>query len=166
MVAMTSTASDPARRGPQPRDAYAAFRPITTRWADNDVYGHVNNVVYYSFFDTAVNGLLIDAGVLDIHAGAVIGLVVETQCNYFAPIAFPQAVDAGVRVAQLGRSSVRYEIGLFAGDATECAAAGHFVHVYVDRETRRPVPLPEPLRAVLQSWIVPTSTESEGQPAR
>ena len=161
---MSST--DIPRRGPQPRDAYAAFRPITTRWADNDVYGHVNNVVYYSFFDTAVNGLLIDAGVLDVHAGAVIGLVVETQCNYFAPIAFPQAVDAGVRVAQLGRSSVRYEIGLFAGDATECAAAGHFVHVYVDRETRRPVPLPEPLRAVLQSWIVSTPTESEGQPAR
>ena len=158
--------TESSRRGPQPRDAYAAFRPITTRWADNDVYGHVNNVVYYSFFDTAVNGLLIDAGVLDIHAGAVIGLVVETQCNYFAPIAFPQAVDAGVRVAQLGRSSVRYEIGLFARDAPECAAAGHFVHVYVDRETRRPVPLPEPLRAVLQSWIVSTPTESEGQPAR
>ena len=152
------------RRGPQPRDAYAAFRPITTRWMDNDVYGHVNNVVYYSFFDTAVNGLLIDAGALDIHAGAVIGLVVETQCNYFAPIAFPQAVTAGVRVAKLGRSSVRYEIGLFAGDAPECAAAGHFVHVYVERETRRPVPLPEPLRAVLESWIVPTFFE--GQPAR
>ena len=103
---------------------------------------------------------------LDIHAGSVIGLVVETQCNYFAPIAFPQAVTAGVRVAQLGRSSVRYEVGLFAGDALECAAAGHFIHVYVDRETRRPVPLPEPLRAVLQSWIVPTPTGSEGQPAR
>jgi len=150
------SAPDPAppRRAPQPRAAYAAFSPITTRWMDNDVYGHVNNVVYYSFFDTAVNGLLVAAGVLDIHAGEVIGLVVETQCNYFAPIAFPQAVTAGVRVAQLGRSSVRYEIGLFAGDASECAAAGHFVHVYVDRATRRPLPLPEPLKAVLQSWIV------------
>ena len=95
-----------------------------------------------------------DAGVLDIHHGEVIGLVVETQCNYFAPIAFPQAVDAGVRVAQLGRSSVRYEIGLFAGDAPDSAAAGHFVHVYVDRATRRPVPLPEPLKAVLRSWTV------------
>ena len=152
--AMSAPANEPSRRGPLPRAAYAAFRPITTRWADNDVYGHVNNVVYYSFFDTAVNGLLIDAGVLDIHQGEVIGLVVETQCNYFAPIAFPQAVTAGVRVAQLGRSSVRYDIGLFADDAPDCAAAGHFVHVYVDRATRRPVPLPDPLRAVLQSWIV------------
>ena len=152
--------TEPSRRGAEPRAAYAAFRDITTRWMDNDVYGHVNNVVYYSFFDTAVNGLLIDARVLDIHAGDVIGLVVETQCNYFAPIAFPQAVTAGVRVAQLGRSSVRYEIGLFAGDAPESAAAGHFVHVYVDRETRRPVPLPEPLRAVLQSWI-PSSSHQD-----
>lgn len=148
------SSNEPSRRGPEPRAAYAAFRPITTRWMDNDVYGHVNNVVYYSFFDTAVNGLLMDAGVLDIHHGEVIGLVVETGCNYFAPIAFPQAVAAGVRVAQLGRSSVRYEIGLYAGDARDSAAAGHFVHVYVDRATRRPVPLPEPLKAVLQSWIV------------
>ena len=151
---MNAPANEPTRRGPEPRAAYAAWRPITTRWMDNDVYGHVNNVVYYSFFDTAVNGLLMDAGVLDIHQGEVIGLVVETRCNYFAPIAFPQPVAAGVRVAQLGRSSVRYEIGLYAGDAPECAAAGHFVHVYVDRATRRPVPLPEPLKAVLQSWIV------------
>ena len=156
---MSAPSSEPTRRGPEPRRAYAAFRPITTRWRDNDVYGHVNNVVYYSFFDTAVNGLLMDAGVLDIHHGEVIGLVVETQCNYFAPIAFPQAVDAGVRVAQLGRSSVRYEIGLYAGDAPGSAAAGHFVHVYVDRATRRPVPLPEPLRAVLQSWRVSLDTE-------
>ncbi len=148
------SSNEPSRRRPEPRAAYAAFRPITTRWMDNDVYGHVNNVVYYSFFDTAVNGLLMDAGVLDIHHGEVIGLVVETGCNYFAPIAFPQAVAAGVRVAQLGRSSVRYEIGLYAGDARDSAAAGHFVHVYVDRATRRPVPLPEPLKAVLQSWIV------------
>jgi len=136
------------------RAAFGHHHRIATRWADNDVYGHVNNVVYYSFFDTAVNGLLMDAGVLDIHAGEVIGLVVETQCNYFAPIAFPQPVAAGVRVAQLGRSSVRYEIALYAGDAPDSAAAGHFVHVYVDRATRRPVPLPEPLRAVLQSWMV------------
>ena len=157
---MSAPSSEPTRRGPEPRSAYAAFRPITTRWMDNDVYGHVNNVVYYSFFDTAVNGLLVDAGVLDIHAGAIIGLVVDTQCNYFAPIAFPQAVAAGVRVAQFGRSSVRYEIGLYAGDATESAAAGHFVHVYVDRATRRPVPLPEPLRALLKSWRV--SREAQG----
>ena len=153
------SSNEPSRRGPEPRARYAAFRPITTRWADNDVYGHVNNVVYYSFFDTAVNGLLMDAGVLDVHHGEVIGLVVETQCNYFAPIAFPQAISAGVRVAQLGRSSVRYEIGLYAGDAPDSAAAGHFIHVYVDRVTRRPVPLPEPLKAVLQSWVVPSSDQ-------
>ena len=156
---MNAPANEPTRRGPEPRARYAAFRPITTRWMDNDVYGHVNNVVYYSFFDTAVNGLLMEAGVLDIHHGEVIGLVVETQCNYFAPIAFPQAVTAGVRVAQLGRSSVRYEIGLFAGAAPDSAAAGHFIHVYVDRVTRRPVPLPEPLKAVLQSWMVTSSDQ-------
>jgi acyl-CoA thioester hydrolase len=160
---MSSPTAEPPRHGPEPRAGYAAFCPITTRWADNDVYGHVNNVVYYSFFDTAVNGLLMDAGVLDIHAGEVIGLVVETRCNYFAPIAFPQPVTAGVRVAQLGRSSVRYEIGLYAVDAPDSAAAGHFVHVYVDRATRRPVPLPEPLRAVLQSWMV-SSTSSGTTP--
>ena len=158
---MNAPACPPTRRGPEPRAAYAAWRPVTTRWMDNDVYGHVNNVVYYSFFDTAVNGLLMDAGVLDIHQGEVIGLVVETQCNYFAPIAFPQPVAAGVRVAQLGRSSVRYEIGLYAGDAPECAAAGHFVHVYVDRATRRPVPLPAPLKAVLQSWMVTPDSPTE-----
>ena len=145
---------DLERPKPMKRNEFRAFYSLGTRWMDNDVYGHVNNVVYYSFFDTAVNGLLMDAGVLDIHAGEVIGLVVETQCNYFAPIAFPQPVAAGVRVAQLGRSSVRYEIALYAGDAPDSAAAGHFVHVYVDRATRRPVPLPEPLRAVLQSWMV------------
>ena len=120
--AMCAPANDSPRRGPEPRSAYAAFSPITTRWMDNDVYGHVNNVVYYSFFDSAVNGLLIAAGVLDIHAGAVIGLVVETQCNYFAPIAFPASVTAGVRVAQLGRSSVRYEIGLFRNDDAQACA--------------------------------------------
>ena len=157
---MNAPANEPSRRGPEPRGAYAAFRPITTRWMDNDVYGHVNNVVYYSFFDTAVNGLLMDAGVLDIHHGEVIGLVVETQCNYFAPIAFPQAVAAGVRVARLGGSSVRYEIGLFADDAATSAASGHFVHVYVDRATRRPVPLPPALKAVLQSWMLPSSNPS------
>ena len=134
---MTAAAHKPdaPRRTPETRDAYRVFRAITTRWMDNDIYGHVNNVVYYSFFDTAVNGLLVEAGVLDFHAGAVIGLVVETRCNYFAPIEFPQQVTAGVRVAQLGRSSVRYEIGLFADDDRTCAAAGHFVHVYVDRST-------------------------------
>jgi acyl-CoA thioester hydrolase len=116
---------------------------------DNDVYGHVNNVVYYAWFDTAVNGYLIEQGALDIHSGAVIGLVVETQCHYFAPIAFPQRVSAGIRVAHVGKSSVRYEVGLFADEDPLCAAKGHFVHVYVDRATRRPAALPDALAAVL-----------------
>jgi len=120
---------------------------------DNDAYGHVNNVVYYSWFDTAVNRYLIEAGALDIHAGAVIGLVIETRCNYFAPLAFPQMVEAGLRVAQFGRSSVRYEVGLFAPGTDESAAAGHFVHVYVDRATRRPVELPDALRNALQPLL-------------
>ena len=135
---------------PAVRDAYPVFRRIDTRWSDNDVYGHVNNVVYYSWFDTAVNAYLIENGGLDIHQGEVIGLVVETQCNYFAPLAFPQPVEAGIRVSRLGRSSVRYEIGLFAQDATQAAAQGHFVHVYVDRQTRRPVQLPASLKSVLE----------------
>ncbi|MFC7662688.1 acyl-CoA thioesterase [Methylorubrum suomiense] len=128
---------------------------MATRWGDNDVYGHVNNVVYYAFFDTAVNGLLVEAGALDIAEGAVIGLVVETGCRYFAPVAFPDALTAGVRVARLGRTSVRYEIAIFAAGEDMAAAQGHFVHVYVDRRTRRPVPLPERLRAVLAGLARP-----------
>jgi acyl-CoA thioester hydrolase len=147
-----STASSPSPR-PQalPRSAYRAFRAIGTRWSDNDVYGHVNNVVYYSWFDTAVNAHLIEQGALDIHAGPVIGLVIETQCNYFAPLAFPQTVWAGLRVAHLGSSSVRYEVGLFADGEDLAAACGHFVHVYVDRETRRPVSLPDVLKTTLET---------------
>lgn len=134
----------------QPRSAYARFSTITTRWMDNDIYGHVNNVTYYSYFDTAVNTYLIEAGVLDIHQGEVIGLVIETHCNYFAPLTFPHPVEAGIRVAHVGRSSVRYEIGLFKSGSDTAAACGHFVHVYVDRATRRPVTLPEPFVAALQ----------------
>ncbi len=118
---------------------------------DNAVSGPVNNVVYYSWFDTAVNAHLIEQGALDIHGGQTIGLVIETQCNYFAPLAFPQVVDAGIRVAHIGSSSVRYELGLFAAGEPLSAASGHFVHVYVDRDTRRPVPLPQRLRDVLQA---------------
>ncbi len=139
------------RPQPQPRSAYRVFRVIGTRWMDNDIYGHVNNVVYYSWFDTAVNGYLIEQGALDIHAGQVIGLVIETQCNYFAPLAFPDTVHAGLRVAHMGRSSVRYEVGLFGSGGEQTAASGHFVHVYVDRQTRRPVPLPDPLRSALEA---------------
>ncbi|MDH5855743.1 acyl-CoA thioesterase [Lampropedia aestuarii] len=140
-----------ARPQPESRQAYAAFERITTRWSDNDIYGHVNNVVYYSWFDTGVNQHLIGHGVLDIHTGSVIGLVIETQCNYFAPLAFPQAIDVGIRVAQLGRSSVRYEVGIFAAGEQLCAARGHFIHVYVDKLSRKPVALPEDLRHHLQS---------------
>lgn len=135
------------------RSAYGTFQTITTRWMDNDVYGHVNNVQYYSFFDTAVNRWLIEQGVLDIHKGEVIGLVVETSCSYFKPIAFPETVHAGIRVAKLGTSSVRYEVGLFRDDDDVVSAAGYFVHVYVDRATNRPVPLPEPLRAALSTLV-------------
>jgi acyl-CoA thioester hydrolase len=156
MPAMSPPADRPR---PQPRPHYRAWRTLTTRWIDNDVYGHVNNVVYYSWFDTAVNAHLIEAGALDLEHGSVIGLVVETHCNYFAPLAFPQAVDAGLRVAQVGRSSVRYEIGLFGAGQPLSAAAGHFVHVYVDRATRRPVAdLPPALRAALQPLCPPPET--------
>ena len=137
------------RPSPQLRSSYRVFRSIPTRWMDNDLYGHVNNVVYYSWFDTAVNAHLIERGALDIHGGSTIGFVVETQCNYFAPLVFPQTVEAGIRVAHAGSSSVRYEVGLFAEGAETAAAQGHFVHVYVDRTTQRPVKLPEALQAVV-----------------
>ncbi|WP_420594579.1 acyl-CoA thioesterase [Deinococcus sp.] len=134
------------------RRQYRAFVPIQTRWADNDVYGHVNNVAYYSYFDTAVNTLLIGAGVLDVHSGETIGLVVETGCLYFAPLAFPEALTVGLRVAKIGRSSVRYELAIFREQEDTAAAAGHFVHVYVNRQTRRPVEVAGRLRAVLEGW--------------
>jgi acyl-CoA thioester hydrolase len=133
------------------RADYKTFRTITTRWMDNDAYGHMNNVVHYSLFDTAVNGWLIEGGVLDIHKGEQIGLVVETGCRYFAEMAFPDVVHAGIRVAKLGNSSVRYEIGLFRNDEAETAAEGFFVHVYVDAKTRRPAPLNPALRTLLES---------------
>jgi len=138
---------------PAPRSAYKVFRSIGTRWMDNDAYGHVNNVVYYSWFDTAVNAYLIEHGVLDIEQGETIGLVIETQCNYFSPLAFPQIVEAGIRVARLGASSVRYEVGLFAQDAPLTAARGHFIHVYVDKQSRRPTPLPLTLKSVLETLL-------------
>jgi acyl-CoA thioester hydrolase len=145
--------SEPTPPKPQPegRGGYKAFRTITTRWMDNDAYGHVNNVVYYSWFDTVVNAHLIERGALDIHAGETIGLVIETQCNYFASVAFPQTVEAGLRVAKIGKSSVRYEVGLFLAGEELTVAKGHFVHVYVDRATRRPTHLPPRLKAVLES---------------
>ncbi len=131
------------------RGDYRAFRTIPTRWMDNDAYGHVNNVVYYSWFDTAVNALLVEWGLLDIQHGRTIGLVVETGCRYFRSVAFPDSVEAGVRIAALGSSSVRWEVGLFTAGHDSPAAEGYFVHVYVDRDTRRPVPLPADWRAKL-----------------
>ena len=141
----------PAKPQPEPRGAYRTFRAISTRWMDNDAYGHVNNVVYYSWFDTVVNAHLIEQGALDIHHGETIGLVVETQCNYFSSIQFPQTVEAGLRVAHMGKSSVRYEVGLFVQGEPLTAARGHFIHVYVDRATRRPATLPDKLKSVLEA---------------
>ncbi len=133
------------------RSDYRHLHVITTRWMDNDVYGHVNNVVYYSWFDTVVNHFLVTNGVLDIENSPVIGLVVETQCNYFASVAFPDRVTAGLRVAKLGTSSVRYEVGIFRNDEERASAQGHFVHVYVDRQTRKPSAIPPAMRALLET---------------
>jgi acyl-CoA thioester hydrolase len=132
------------------RERYPHFLAIPTRWIDNDIYGHVNNVRYYEFFDTVINRYLIEAGGLDIHNGDVIGIAVETTCSFHRSLTFPDVVNAGLRVGKLGTSSVRYEIGLFRGDDAECAATGHFVHVFVTRATQRPTPIPERIRAALE----------------
>ena len=142
------------RSAPSLRSEYKVFRAITTRWMDNDVYGHLNNVVHYSLFDTAVSGWLLEQGLIDPHRGEQIGLVVETGCRYYAEISFPDLVSAGIRVAKLGTSSVRYEIGLFRNDEPAAAAEGFFVHVYVDRTTRRPQPLHARLRSMLETELL------------
>lgn len=151
---MAATTPAESREPRETRDRYAHLTSLDTRWMDNDVYGHVNNVVYYSFFDSAVNRWLIEQGVLDVAASAAIGLVVETGCRYHAPITFPDRVTAALRVAHLGRSSVRYEIGLFRNDDAGPAATGHFVHVYVDRATRRPTAIPDVVRRALDGLRV------------
>ncbi|MFZ6814249.1 acyl-CoA thioesterase [Undibacterium sp. Rencai35W] len=137
------------------RAQFQHFHKIQTRWMDNDAYGHVNNVIYYSWFDTVVNQFLIVNQALDIEKSQEIGLVIETQCNYLASVAFPDVISAGVTVSKLGNSSVRYEIGIFKNDEDMAAAQGHFVHVYVDRESRRPVPIPEKIRSLLSTLEVP-----------
>lgn len=142
-----------SRPTPIGRDAYCHFTTITTRWSDNDAYGHVNNTIYYQWFDSAVNALLVGAGLLDIVNGDPIGLVVETGCSYFAPLSFPGDVEVGVAIDRLGGSSVTYRIGVFAAGAAEPAAQGHFIHVYVGRDSRRPVPLPEEWRARLNALL-------------
>lgn len=139
------------------RADYAHFLPIPTRWMDNDVYGHVNNVQYYSYFDTVVNQWLIEQGLLDYINSTVIGLVIETSCAYFSSLAFPDVVQAGLRVAHLGNSSVRYEVGLFRNDENTVSAAGHFVHVYVDRASNRPTRVPDAMRAALQTLMLPAN---------
>lgn len=135
------------------RSDFPHFLEIPTRWMDNDAYQHVNNVVYYSYFDTAVNRLLIDRGLLDINRDTVVGMVVDTGCSYFSSIAFPDTVHAGLRVAKLGNTSVRYELALFRNDEATPAAGGHFVHVYVDRISNRPVAVPSAVREMLASLI-------------
>jgi acyl-CoA thioester hydrolase len=140
---------------------YPHKQSITTRWMDNDAYGHVNNVVYYSYFDTAVNTYLIERGALEIGRSPVIGLTVETGCRYLAPLTYPETITAGLRVAHIGRSSVRYEIAIFSEGAEAAAAQGHFVHVYVDRETRRPVDLPPALRAALEPILVASPNQEK-----
>jgi acyl-CoA thioester hydrolase len=142
------------RLQPSSRDAYRHFTTVTTRWMDNDVYRHVNNVVYYSFFDTAVNEYLMWQGVLDLERSPVVSLVVDTGCQFFSPISFPDTVHCGLRVARLGNSSVRYEIGIFRNDDRLAAAQGHFVHVACDRHTQRPVAMPADLRRALEALRV------------
>lgn len=136
------------------RADYKHLLPLQTRWADNDIYGHVNNVAYYGYFDTIVNEYLIAAGALDLHDGQIIGLVVETGCKYFAPLAFPEKLEGALRVAKIGNSSVRYELAIFRAGDEKPAAEGHFVHVYVDRKTRRPMGFPSRLRAALEKIAV------------
>jgi acyl-CoA thioester hydrolase len=148
MSSATATAPDPRRA------AFARFRAMDTRWMDNDVYGHVNNVVYYSYFDTAVNGYLIEAAGTDIRALPAIGLVVETGCRYLKPISFPDALEIGIAVDKLGNSSIVYRLGVFVAGEPEAAAVGRFVHVYVDAATRRPTPVPDLIRRAVTPLLV------------
>ena len=138
-----------------PRSLYPHFLAIPTRWKDNDVYGHVNNIDYYSFFDTVINHYLIKAGQLDIHRGTVIGFAAESHCRYLKSLAYPDVVDAGLRVAKLGNSSVRYEVGLFREGDPEPAAEGWFVHVFVDRQSHKSSPIPDSIRTALTRLLVP-----------
>lgn len=135
------------------RNSYAVFYPITTRWSDNDLYGHVNNVTYYSYFDTAANRYLIEAGGLDIHNAPVIGVVVESHCNYHSGVAYPQNLEAGLRVDKLGSRSVTYGIGIFEEGAPMASANGHFVHVFVERDTNKPAPIPNGIRQALEKIV-------------
>lgn len=143
------------RPNPSIRSDFMAFQQHSTRWWDNDAYRHINNAVYYSFFDSAVNQILIQSGVLNIESSPVIGLVVETSCRYYAPIAFPDVIHTGVRVSKIGSSSVQYAIGLFRNDSDQASADGLFVHVYVDRITNKPQPIPHDTRQLLETLTAP-----------
>jgi acyl-CoA thioester hydrolase len=142
---------------PEPilRSQYARLIAVPTRWMDNDIYGHVNNVIYYAFFDTAINQYLIAEGGLDIGDGGVIGVAVETHCQFMRSVAFPDVIEVGLRVGRLGTSSVRYELAIFKQAEDEASAAGHFVHVFVDRASRRSVPIPGSIRAALERLAGP-----------
>ena len=143
-----------SRPSPNSLDSYKHFLKIPTRWADNDVYGHVNNSVHYFYFDTVVNEFLVTQGLLNIEKSETIGLVVKTNCDYFAPISFPETVNAGLRVSRLGSSSVTYDVGLFRNDVTKASAQGQFTHVYVDRDTRKPVVITDDMRQALQALML------------
>jgi acyl-CoA thioester hydrolase len=147
-------AAEPDRRRPPDRAAFARFVPIATRWSDNDAYGHLNNVVYYSLFDTAVNAILIKAGLLDPNASPIVGVVVETNCRYFSSLSYPDLAEVGVAVEHLGGASVRYRLGVFKAGSPVAAAAGRFTHVYVDRQTNRPFPIPEGHRELMEKMMV------------
>ena len=148
-------ASDRDRHGPPARNAFARFVPIATRWSDNDAYGHLNNVVYYSLFDSAVNAILIEAGLLDPATSPIIGLVVETNCRYYSSMTYPEPAEVGVAVEHLGRSSVRYHLAVFRAGAPVAVAAGRFTHVYVDRQTNRPFPIPDGHRELMEKLKLP-----------
>lgn len=143
-----------AQKKPGSRQDYTAFRTIQTRWMDNDYYGHMNNAVHYSLFDTAVNGWLIEQGLLDLNGGETVFLVVETGCKYFAEMAFPDVIFAGIRLAHLGTSSLKYEVGLFRNDEETASAEGQFVHVHVDRQSHTPAPLTDDQRLKLKGLLV------------
>lgn len=141
------------RRPPEPRAAYKFFLDIPTRWMDNDVYGHVNNVIYYSYFDTIINRFLIEAGGFDFHNAPVIGITPETFCRFHRSFAYPEVVEAGLRVGKLGSSSVRYEVGLFGRGENVARADGHFVHVFVERDSQKAAPIPGGIRTALESLV-------------
>ena len=148
-------AADPDRRGPPSRAAFVRFVSMATRWSDNDAYGHLNNVVYYALFDSAVNAILIEAGLLDPASSSVIGVVVESSCRFYASLTYPEPAEVGVAVERLGRSSVSYRLAVFKAGASEAAAAGGYTHVYVERATNRPVPIPDGHRRLMQGLIAP-----------